>query len=116
MEILPIFEQNLIHASGVVYGPPVPTGEREGYFSLVARLRGGGIVRFTYQASFDGEAWATPQNAPDILSGVGETSGPGGDGLMIEQFHPKLAPYIRIVATETGGVSAALLYVALAMK
>lgn len=116
METIFICENKVIPASGVFYGPAVSVENLTGYFSVHAKIRGDGTAKFTYQVSLDLSSWRTPQNAPDILAGLTKTSGPGADGRVAEQFHPELAPYIRLVITETGGASALLVAADLVVK
>ena len=68
-----------------------------GYFSLqVHSVGAGGVVKFEYLLSNDGVTYAVPNDAPDI-----ETAHGAGDAFY--DFHPELARFMKIKATETAG-------------
>jgi len=75
-----------------------------GYFALDIRdMTGDGTMKAEYQCSSNGQTWAEPEDASDIVTGWLKTSGPGSDGTGYVLFEPEVTKYIRIVLTETGG-------------
>lgn len=72
----------------------------DGYFmiELAVSATYTGTVAVTYQGSYDGLTYVTPEGASAIVSTK-------GTGTYIEQFSPDLARYIRFVLTEDGGVA-----------
>jgi hypothetical protein len=80
-------------------------GANEGYFALQGRITGSGTAKIEYWVSADGVTYREPQGATDIISGFLATSGPGSDGYFYVQFAPDFHQFIKIVITETGGVS-----------
>ena len=93
-------------AAGHSYSPvTINTEGLEGFFALQGQIEGGGAARIEYQTSADGAAFTEPQGARDIIEGFTATSGPASDGRFYVQFEPDFCRYLRIVITETGGVS-----------
>ncbi len=116
METIAVCENKALGASESFTGAPVDMSGMEGYASVQAKISGNGTAKITYQVSHDGHAWATPEGAPDVLTGITKTSGPESNGIVAAQFNPVLAPWMRLVITETGGASAVLATVALTIK
>lgn len=94
-------------AAGHAYSPVDVAfgGAVEGYFALQGTIAGDGTAKIEYWTSLDGTTFREPTGATDIISGFTKTSGPASDGKFYVQFFPDFAQYLRIVITETGGVS-----------
>ncbi|RJQ38308.1 MAG: hypothetical protein C4555_05085 [Dehalococcoidia bacterium] len=94
-------------AAGHAYSPVDVSfgGAVEGYFALQGTIAGSGTAKIEYWTSLDGTTFREPTGATDIISGFTKTSGPASDGKFYVQFFPDFAQYLRIVITETGGVS-----------
>jgi hypothetical protein len=93
-------------AAGHSYSPvSVNCSTLEGYFALQGRIAGDGTAKIEYWTSSDGTTYREPTGATDIISGFTKTSGPASDGRFFIQFAPDFCKYLKIVITETGGVS-----------
>ncbi len=82
----------------------------KGLFSVQYAVSGDGTVKFEYNlCSTENGNYVQPSTSVDIKSNITKTSGPGADGkdfLPIEE--PELAPFMKIVVTETGAASTAV--------
>ena len=78
-----------------------------GFFSLQYSIASTGRVKFEYQLSNDGQRFIEPTTGSVIATGITIRSGPGSDGKDLVYFAPEPARFMRIRATELGGVSAA---------
>jgi len=116
METITLCENAVIGASGRLTSQPVNMQNLEGYMAIGAKIAGNGTARIFYEVSQDGHAWATPEGALDVLSTITKTSGSGANGLVSAQFNPVLAPWLRLVLTETGGASPVLATVRLTVQ
>jgi hypothetical protein len=78
-----------------------------GIFSIQYAVTGDGTVKFEYNlGSTETGDFVEPSTASDIASSIVKTSGPGSDGKDIVSFTPELAPFMKIVVTETGTAEA----------
>lgn len=73
-----------------------------GMFSVYVELTGDGTCKLEYLLSWDGTTYITPTGASDIVTAHTVGSGPGSDGKDSYSFQPKVAPFMKIKATETG--------------
>lgn len=93
-------------AAGHSYSPvTINTEGLEGFFALEGRIEGSGAVKIEYWTSADGAAFTEPQGARDVITGFTATSGPASDGRFYVQFEPDFCRYLKIVISETGGIS-----------
>jgi hypothetical protein len=78
-----------------------------GIFSIQYAVTGDGTAKFEYKlCSTENGDYIEPSTASDIASSIVKTSGPGSDGKDIVSFTPELAPFMKIVVTETGTAQA----------
>ena len=75
-------------------------GDRQGYFTIQASATGSGTAKIEYYVSVDGTNYAAPQGSSAVITGLTSSS-----GIVNAQFFPDFCEKIRIVVTETGGVS-----------
>lgn len=94
-------------AAGHAYSPlDIPVyGAANGYFALQGTITGDGTCKIEYWTSLDNVTYREPTGATDIISSFTKTSGPNSDGKFYIQFFPDFCKHLRIVVTETGGVS-----------
>jgi len=93
-------------SAGHAYSPvSINVSGLEGYFALRGLIAGDGTAKVEFWTSADGVTYREPQGATDIVSGFTKTSGPASDGEFFKQFNPDFCKYLKIVITETGGVS-----------
>jgi hypothetical protein len=104
-DVLRLFYEQEIAASGSATSDIIEVKESVGYFAVQMFVRGAGTIKIEYLISLDGVNFLEPSAAADIASGQTTASGPGTDGRDIFTFSPILAPYMKIKVTETGGVS-----------
>jgi hypothetical protein len=88
-----------------------------GFFSLQLYVTGDGTGKFEYETSNDGKKFITQTATADqIVIDFTKTSGPASNGEDLISFEPEPTKYIKIKATETGGISTitvtAILFVA----
>ena len=72
----------------------------EGFFAIQASATGNGTAKVEYYTSIDGVTFAEPAGATDIIAALTSAS-----GTVTVQFFPDYCERLRIVVTETGGVS-----------
>jgi len=96
-----------IAASESYTSSAIDLSQARGYFSIQYTITGNGTVTLSYTLSNDGTTYLTPSGSSSIATGLTKTSGPGGSGKDILPFTPPIAKYMKIVATETGGVNSA---------
>ena len=98
-----VFEDTVIAASGTISSSWIPLYASHQYQGLNGKFTGSGTVTLSYQLSSvdspDDNVFATSEG--NIATGVTA-------GAYHYDIAPKVSRYIRIVATETGGVSTAL--------
>jgi len=71
----------------------------EGMFALESTITGSGTIKWTYECcTTKGGVFLEPEDAVDIYTA--QTV-----GQIYQAFQPELTPFIKIVATETGGVN-----------
>ncbi len=73
---------------------------RQGYFSVQASATGSGTAKIEYYISLDGTNFAEPSGVTDIITALTSAS-----GTVTASFAPPICTKLRIVVTETGGVS-----------
>ena len=102
----PLFDEEIIAASGVATSYAVPLADiaQDGIFSLENILTGDGTGKVTYLiCSTKGGTFVTPD--ADGQPTAGEIKEAQTVGTFFAQFGPCLAPFIKIVITETGGAN-----------
>ena len=80
-----------------------------GYGSLQLQVTGSGIVKAEYKISNNGISYETPAEDSDpIVEGFGVTSGPESNGVGMYRLSFMLCKFLKILITETGGSSPAV--------
>jgi hypothetical protein len=93
-----------ITASGNYLTDPLDCQGLEGFFSLEWIVTGDGTCKIEVLPSNDGSNY--PDVEPDIASSQTKTSGPAADGINMDSFQPIPCNFMKLLFTETGGVSA----------
>jgi len=109
MQIIELFKGATILAGGNLASQPIDLSHVSiGAFSLYYEMNGAGTGTLSYQVSWDGAKFISPTGTPAIATGVTNVSGPvsnGIDAIGGLSISPMLAPWIKFIWTETGGVS-----------
>ena len=118
MRVLTVFNAQSTAASGTSSSSAIDLARFQslGSFSLQVAVSGTGTAKFEYLVSNDGVNYLEPTGASDIATGITATSGPGADGRDIYYFEPKMARYLKLRVTETGGANAVVVTAYLAIQ
>jgi hypothetical protein len=78
----------------------------QGFYSVLVdtdAANASATLDITYQMSADGTVWTTPDTAVAVAEDLTNASGGASDGVEAASFEPVLAPFYRLILTESGG-------------
>ena len=104
--VIKIFDGVTILAGGTALSsPPLDISLSGGNFSLQLEVTGDGTLEVEKVLSNNGADFLVPEGdvGVPILTGITKTSGPGGDGKLMEGFSSDVAESMKILLTEKGG-------------